>query len=219
MTINRIPEVEALIEAIGGEEKLFTLLPEINDREQFLEDIAMVSIWLRLNLEDLVNAKMNRKSDMKLLEDLAGELKNAREVIESLEKRLSKKMTWKASGKYGGRGWRIAGEDQVVKFTESMVQFETWVREIRVGYNHSGGQPAKIDADDAVGGLAAVWEEHTGSRPTIATDPHSYEKSGSFLELCRAMIIPVYESFSLVPPSIPSIVKNNLYPPKNKGEN
>lgn len=203
-----------MIEAIGGEDQLFELLPFVNDREELLEQVTEVFLWLSISLDDPdPNSIGDRKTSKRNLCKLATKLNAVREAIEELQGYSRHLLVRKASSSYGQSDWMTTGEREITKFVESLEHYETWVREIRVMHNSSGGQPSKPEADEAVFGLVEIWENHTGKRPKISTDSASGQKHGSFLTFCEIVIHPIYKMRSLNPPSIQSLVQKILYPP------
>lgn len=69
-------------------------------------------------------------------------------------------------------------------------------------------------AKDAVRDLARIWNEQTGKRATMATNPVTHEKSGAFLEFCTAFIVPIYLARQIKAPNVGALVANVLYPMK-----
>jgi hypothetical protein len=69
------------------------------------------------------------------------------------------------------------------------------------------GRPPDDIARRLVYRLGELWEAQTGHRPTLIIDPLTQERRGGFLELCEALVVPVWQSRGVTAPSVKDLVQ------------
>lgn len=207
------------IEDRAEQERIAAIIPGFGDmkedaRAAVCEEIESISIWLDLSL------------DMKEKHENPEVRKNVRKELRSFEKKIEAvrgafgNLTTPARREIEKRVSReIRGSDQentakLNRIAEELERLRIWVAEAQAFNQGRRGQPKKTEALESVKCLEELWNKCARKRPTMVTGHNSSQKHGVFLELCEAVIVPIYEQKDLPPPSIQSLVQAAIYPPK-----
>lgn len=193
------------IENPEEQEKVAALLPRLSDPAAFHQSIHDTSLWLHAVLQERVAGMENvevRKATRKSLEAVASMAEKTARALENLppESRvlLAKRLNLHTRADFTAQ-------------LKNLADLHASASEAGKFFYVGRGKPSDPHAKAAASSLAEAWQEQTGSRPTVTTNPTDGSKSGKFLQLIDAIVTPVYRINGLKPPSAQRLAHEILY--------
>lgn len=78
-------------------------------------------------------------------------------------------------------------------------------------------RPVNVGAEAFMNDLIEIWIDQTGTRPTLTWDPYAGgRKTGRFIALCEAIMLPAYEAQDARRPSLQAVAQKLLNPQRDK---